>query len=75
MPIHGSPWKGPLYGLWRSKRARPSDLSRISVVLRPASEGQSHSKECVELELAPWRRRGRWHRLKDNALYLFNEMM
>ena len=37
MPIHGSPWKGPLYGLWRSKRARPSDLSRISVVLMPAS--------------------------------------
>ena len=32
------------------------------------------SKECVELELATWRRRGRWHRLKDNALYLFNEM-
>ena len=33
------------------------------------------SKQCVELELATWRRRGRWHRLKDNALYLFNEMM
>ena len=33
------------------------------------------SKECVELELATWRERGRWHRLKDNALYLFNEMM
>jgi cardiolipin synthase A/B len=33
------------------------------------------SKECVELELATWRRRGRWHRLKDSALYLFNEMM
>jgi cardiolipin synthase len=33
------------------------------------------SKECVELELATWRRRGRWHRLKDNALYLFNEIM
>jgi cardiolipin synthase A/B len=33
------------------------------------------SKECVELELATWRRRGRWHRLKDNTLYLFNEMM
>ena len=33
------------------------------------------SKECVELELATWRRRGRWHRLKDNALYLFNEII
>ncbi len=29
-------------------------------------------KECVELELEPGGR-GRWHRLKDNALYLFNE--
>jgi cardiolipin synthase A/B len=33
------------------------------------------SKECVELELATWRRRGGWHRLKDNALYLLNEIM
>src|SRR5688572_14850348 len=33
------------------------------------------SKECVELELATWRRRGRWHRLKDSMLYLSNEMM
>jgi cardiolipin synthase len=33
------------------------------------------STECVELELATWRRRGGWHRLKDNALYLLNEMM
>ena len=47
MPIHGSPWKGPLYGLWRSRRARTSDLSRISVVLRPASEGQN-------LQQGPW---------------------
>jgi len=32
-------------------------------------------EHCVELELTAWRQRGRWHRLKDNALYLFNEMM
>jgi cardiolipin synthase len=30
-------------------------------------------KDCIELE--SWRRRGRWHRLKDNTLYLFNELM
>jgi hypothetical protein len=29
----------------------------------------------VELELETWRLRGRWHRLQDNALYLFNELM
>jgi cardiolipin synthase len=32
-------------------------------------------KDCIELELKSWRRRGRWHRLKDSMLYLFNEMM
>jgi cardiolipin synthase len=32
-------------------------------------------KDCIELELESWRRRGRWHRLKDNTLYLFNELM
>jgi cardiolipin synthase len=31
--------------------------------------------ECVELEHAAWRRRGLWHKLKDNALYLFNEQL
>jgi hypothetical protein len=32
---------GPLYRLQRSKRGRTSGLSRISVVPRPGSEGQS----------------------------------
>ncbi|HVL58702.1 MAG TPA: phospholipase D-like domain-containing protein [Burkholderiaceae bacterium] len=32
-------------------------------------------RDCVELELASWRKRGVWHRFKDNALYLFNEQM
>jgi cardiolipin synthase len=31
--------------------------------------------ECVELELQQWRQRGVWHRLKDRALYLFNEQL
>jgi cardiolipin synthase len=31
--------------------------------------------ECVELELAAWRGRGLWHKLKDNTLYLFNEQL
>ena len=37
----GLPMAGPLYGLQRSKRGRMSGLSRIPVVLRPGSEGQS----------------------------------
>ena len=33
------------------------------------------SADCVELELEAWRARGLWHKLKDNALYLFNEQL
>lgn len=28
------------------------------------------ARQCVELELAAWRRRGLWHRCRDNASYL-----
>ena len=30
---------------------------------------------CVELRHDAWQRRGLWHKLKDNALYLFNEQL
>ena len=33
------------------------------------------SKRCVELKLDSWRARGVGHRLKDNALHLFNEFL
>ena len=33
------------------------------------------ARECVELKHETWIRRGAWHRLKDNALYLFNEQL
>jgi cardiolipin synthase len=36
---------------------------------------ESDAKECVELELGKWRRRGALHRLKDNFYYLFNEQL
>lgn len=32
-------------------------------------------KECQELELEKWRRRGAFHKLKDNFYYLFNEQL
>jgi cardiolipin synthase len=31
--------------------------------------------QCVELELGKWRQRGIWHRIKDRALYVFNEQL
>jgi cardiolipin synthase A/B len=32
-------------------------------------------KECVELNYDSWMKRGAWHRLQDNAYYLFNEVL
>src|SRR5688572_12141984 len=32
-------------------------------------------RHCVELTAAAWRARGLWHRVKDNAFYLFNEVL
>ena len=31
--------------------------------------------QCTEIELEHWRQRGAWHKLKDNASYLFNEVL
>jgi cardiolipin synthase A/B len=33
------------------------------------------ARDCAELQHEAWRNRGAWHRLKDNALYLFNEQL
>lgn len=33
------------------------------------------AKDCVELELEKWKKRGALHKLKDNVLYLFNEQL
>jgi cardiolipin synthase len=32
-------------------------------------------RDCVELSYEAWKKRGAWHRLKDNACYLFNEVL
>jgi cardiolipin synthase len=31
--------------------------------------------ECIELQATAWRQRGLWHRTKDNASYLLNEVL
>jgi len=33
------------------------------------------AKDCVELELEKWKKRGLLHKLKDNVFYLFNEQL
>ena len=32
-------------------------------------------KDCVELEIESWSRRGTFHKLKDHFFYLFNEQL
>jgi cardiolipin synthase A/B len=36
---------------------------------------EDDARHCRELDAETWRRRGLWHRLQDNALYLFNEVL
>lgn len=36
---------------------------------------EADARDCVELELSAWRQRGWFHRLQDNAMYLFNEQL
>ncbi|HYN13278.1 MAG TPA: phospholipase D-like domain-containing protein [Burkholderiales bacterium] len=31
--------------------------------------------DCIEIEAAAWAKRGLWHRIVDNAWYLFNELL
>jgi cardiolipin synthase len=36
---------------------------------------EADARHCVELTAQGWKKRGLWHRVKDNALYLFNEVL
>jgi cardiolipin synthase len=36
---------------------------------------EEDARHCAELTAEAWRQRGLWHRIKDNALYLFNEVL
>jgi cardiolipin synthase len=36
---------------------------------------QKYAARAREIELERWRRRGAWHKLKDNAFYLVNELL
>jgi cardiolipin synthase A/B len=36
---------------------------------------EADARHCIELSAERWRRRGAWHRLQDNAFYLFNEVL
>jgi cardiolipin synthase len=36
---------------------------------------EKYVARCEEIELDAWRRRGLWHKLKDNAFYMINEVL
>ena len=36
---------------------------------------EKYAPRCKEIELETWRKRGLWHKLKDNAFYLLNEIL
>jgi cardiolipin synthase A/B len=36
---------------------------------------EKYAPRCKEIELEAWRRRGVWHKLKDNAFYMLNEIL
>ena len=36
---------------------------------------EKYVPHCKEIELEAWRKRGLWHKLKDNAFYMLNEIL
>ena len=36
---------------------------------------ERYASRAREIEIEAWRRRGWWHKLKDNAFYLLNEVL
>jgi cardiolipin synthase A/B len=36
---------------------------------------ERYVRRATEIELAQWRKRGAWHKLKDNAFYLLNDVL
>jgi cardiolipin synthase A/B len=36
---------------------------------------EKYVPHCQEIELEAWCKRGLWHKLKDNAFYLLNEIL
>ena len=36
---------------------------------------EKYVARCEEIDLEAWRRRGLWHKLKDNAFYMINEVL
>jgi cardiolipin synthase A/B len=47
----------------------PATAQRIDTVFK------KYAPQCTEIKLEAWRKRGLWHKLKDNAFYIVNEIL
>jgi cardiolipin synthase len=47
----------------------PATAQRLDAVF------EKYVSRCEEIELGAWRKRGLWHKLKDNAFYMLNEVL
>ena len=47
----------------------PATAQRLDAVF------EKYAPRCEEVDLETWRRRGLWHKLKDNAFYMLNEVL
>jgi cardiolipin synthase len=50
-------------------------ISDAATAARLVAVFDKYAPHCTEIELEVWRKRGLWHKLKDNAYYLLNEIM
>ena len=57
----------------RFKRARENS-TRSTAVITVMMTTRARAN-CTEIKLEAWRKRGLWHKFKDNAYYLLNEIM
>jgi cardiolipin synthase len=50
-------------------------IADVAVAARLDAIFERYVQRAHEIDLERWVRRGRWHRLKDNAFYLINELL
>jgi len=65
---------GNFAGLSRPTTQWPSESSNRQ---RHSARGglRKIRRRCEEIEFEAWRRRGLWHKAKDNAFYMLNEVL
>ena len=50
-------------------------IQNAAIAQRLDAVFEKYAPQCKEIELQAWTRRGLWHKLKDNAVYLIKEVL